>query len=152
MRLVSIGVGFTLPFKVVGAPWIHAKKLADALNGRRLAGVHFYPFRFQPTSGSFLSKPCKGVLLKITNPKTFLPVTTAYAILSTLKEQYPKEMAKAIKDLKAKPELFYKACGTKKVIDLLEQEKQPFAKLSAIHSKERQKFIEVRKKYLYPDY
>ncbi len=151
MRFVSIGIGYTLPFKVVGAPWIHPKKFAAALNAKGLPGVHFYPFHFQPTSGSFVQKPCKGVLLKITNPRSFLPVTTAFAIMCGLKEQYPKQMAKAIKDLKAKPELFYKACGTNKIIELLEQEK-PFSKLAALHSKERQKFVELRKKYLYPDY
>ena len=152
LRCVSIGIGYTLPFKVLGAPWINPKKFADALNARKLPGVHFYPFRFQPTSSSFANKPCKGVLIKITNPQAFLPVITTYAILSTLKEQYPKEMAKAIKEIKAKPELFYKACGTRQIIDLLEKEKQPFSKLTTIHSQERQKFLETRKAYLNPDY
>ena len=32
--LVNIGIGFTLPFKVVGAPWIDAKKFAQALNAK----------------------------------------------------------------------------------------------------------------------
>ncbi len=152
MRFVSIGVGYTLPFKVVGAPWINPNKFAASLNARKLPGVSFYPFRFQPISGSFTGKTCKGVLIKVTNRQRFLPVTTGYALLATLKEQYPKELAKAVKELRAKPELFYKACGTQDVLEILEKEKQPFSKLTAIHAKERQKFLEVRKKYLNPDY
>ncbi|MBS0637838.1 MAG: DUF1343 domain-containing protein [Verrucomicrobia bacterium] len=152
MRLVSIGVGYTLPFKVVGAPFINPKTFAEALNARKLPGVAFYPFRFQPTSGSFAAKPCKGVLIKVTNPQRFLPVTTGYAVMSTLKEQYPKEMAKALRDLRGKPELFFKACGTEKIFATLEKEKKPFNKLTAVHSAERQKFLETRAKYLAPDY
>ncbi len=152
MRFVSIGIGYTLPFKVIGAPWIHPNKFAQSLNARKLPGVYFYPFRFQPVGGSFLAKPCKGVLVKITNPQRFLPVTTAYAILSTLKEQHPKELAKALKDLKNKPDTFFKACGTHAIVTILEKEKLPFSKLTAIHAKERQKFLEVRKKYLNPNY
>ncbi len=152
MRFVSIGIGYTLPFKVVGAPWINPVKFAKALNDKKLPGVSFYPFRFQPISGSFTAKPCKGVLIKVTNRQRFLPVTTGYLLLATLKEQYPKEFAKAAADIKSKPELFYKACGTEAVLSILEKEKQPFSKLTAIHTKERQKFLETRKKYLNPDY
>ncbi|MCE5294380.1 MAG: DUF1343 domain-containing protein, partial [Chlamydiales bacterium] len=152
MRFVSIGVGYTLPFKVIGAPWINPSKFSHALNAKKLPGVHFYPFRFQPVGGSFMGKACKGTLIKVTNRQRFLPVTTAYAIMSTLKELYPKETAKAIRDVKSKPETFFKACGTYTILEMLEKEKVPFAKLTTIHAKERQKFLEIRKKHLNPDY
>lgn len=152
MRYVSIGIGYTLPFKVVGAPWINPNRLSSRLNELKLPGVHFYPFRFRPVGSSFAQKPCKGVKILVTNPQRFLPVTTSYALLSVLKELYPKETQKALRELKLQPHSFYKACGTHAIFNILEKEKQPFTKLRAIHSKERQQFLEIRKKYLNPAY
>lgn len=43
LSLVNIGIGYTLPFKVVGAPWIKAQTLADKLNEQKLPGVSFFP-------------------------------------------------------------------------------------------------------------
>lgn len=36
---VSIGVGYTIPFEMFGAPWIKADELADAMNALNLPGV-----------------------------------------------------------------------------------------------------------------
>ena len=44
LNMVNIGVGYTLPFKVVGAPWIDAEAFAEKLNSQHLRGVHFFPF------------------------------------------------------------------------------------------------------------
>ena len=40
---VNIGVGYTLPFEIMGAPWIDADSLATALNDLHLAGIEFRP-------------------------------------------------------------------------------------------------------------
>lgn len=149
---VSIGIGYTLPFKVVGAPWIDPEKFARALNRYKLPGVHFTPFRYRPIAGSFSAKACKGVLIHVTNHRTYLPVTTQYLLMSVLKELYPKETKKAIQDVKATPQTFFKACGTYEIVKILEKEKAPFAPLCQIHAKERKKFLEVRKKHLNPGY
>lgn len=144
-RFVSIGIGYTLPFKVVGAPWINPDKFAAQLNRYKLPGVLFYPFRFRPVGSSFSGKPCKGVLIKITNSRTFLPVTTQYALMSALRELYPKELLASLRELKARPLSFFKACGTHAIYDILEKEEHPFNRLCEIHAKERQKFLLTRK-------
>lgn len=152
MRFVSIGIGYTLPFRVVAAPWIDGEKLASHLNRHKLQGVRFYPIRIRPLTGSFANKCCRGVMIMVTNPQTYLPVTTQYLMLSAIKELYPKEMLKAVASVKAQPVNFFKVCGTKSVLDVLQKEKSPFTALKKIHSKERGEFLEVRKKYLHPDY
>jgi uncharacterized protein YbbC (DUF1343 family) len=45
---VNQGVGFTLPFELVGAPWIDAPLLARNLNTRGLKGVYFRPTYYRP--------------------------------------------------------------------------------------------------------
>lgn len=48
LSIVNIGVGYTLPFKVMGAPWIKAHELAEQLNKQRFPGVYFHPFFYRP--------------------------------------------------------------------------------------------------------
>jgi len=58
---VSVGRGTPEPFERVGAPWIDGHRLADDLNARHLAGLHFEPLRFQPTFGPGQGQDCGGV-------------------------------------------------------------------------------------------
>lgn len=45
---VNHGIGYTLPFELVGAAWIDAQTLANHLNSRKLAGVEFRPMFYRP--------------------------------------------------------------------------------------------------------
>lgn len=150
--LVNIGIGYTLPFRVVAAPWIDGKKLADALNSARLPGVKFLPNRIKPFFGSFAAKSCRGVLIVITEKSRFLPVTTQFLIMATLKSLYPDKCEEPIKNIGAQKELFIKVCGTREVYNLLLTEAPTLADFRKIHAKERMAFMEKRKKHLLPVY
>lgn len=97
LSMVNIGVGYTLPFKVVGAPWIDAEKFVAALNSRNLPGVFFQPFYFKPFYGLFFNAKdkektpqCNGFRIIITDRKRYLPVVTGYHILELLLSEYPQ--------------------------------------------------------------
>ena len=45
---ISIGVGYTLPFKLIGAEWIKAPEFAERMNNLRLPGVAFRPIYYTP--------------------------------------------------------------------------------------------------------
>jgi len=85
---VSIGVGYTLPFQIVGAPWIDGDALADALNDHwrdphaayeaalrkrmiglektaKPQGVYFRSARFKPFFATFAGEACRGVQVHI---------------------------------------------------------------------------------------
>jgi len=94
LDLVNIGIGYTLPFKIVGAPWIDADAFAAALNSQKLPGVWFQAYHFRPFWGLFKGLDCRGVLIQITDHKSFRPVSTHYLILGLLKSLYPAEFAK----------------------------------------------------------
>ncbi len=49
LQIVSIGIGYTLPFKVVGAPWIDADAFANKLNAQ-----NFLEFRLFLSTSSHL--------------------------------------------------------------------------------------------------
>ena len=53
LSISNIGIGFTLPFKVVGAPWIKANEFAEKLNSQKLPGIYFQPFHYKPFYGLY---------------------------------------------------------------------------------------------------
>lgn len=152
LQLVNIGIGYTLPFKVVGAPWIDARLLAKNLNAQKFPGVHFEPFHYRPFYGRFAHENCQGVLIMVADPIKFRPVSTQYLIIGILKSMYPKKFQDAITTAKARKETICKVNGTEEVFRLITEEKNIVWKLRNLHKKERENFLNLRKKYLISDY
>lgn len=149
LDIVNIGVGYTLPFKVVGAPWIDAKKFAKTLNAQNLPGVKFIPFHYRPFFGTFKGEDCHGVKLEITNPKIYRPVAVNYMLLGILKTLYPKIVGKKLSNLsETKKRVFSQVNGSSQILDILLSEKYVAWKLINYQSQERKTFLEKRQKYL----
>jgi uncharacterized protein YbbC (DUF1343 family) len=146
LHMLNIGIGFTLPFKIVGAPWVDAEAFAEKLNLQNLPGVHFQPFHFRPFWGLYKGVDCQGVLIQITDAKIYKPLSVQYLLLGLLKSLYPKEFEKRLTG--GGKDLFCKANGTEAVYEILLKEKYPAWKLIELHKTERQAFLEKRKKYL----
>jgi uncharacterized protein YbbC (DUF1343 family)/CubicO group peptidase (beta-lactamase class C family) len=88
---LSVGRGTATPFEVVGAPWIDADGLADALNRRQLAGVHFDAVSFTPTHDVYARLLCAGVRMTVTDRDAIRPVTVALALATELRERHRAE-------------------------------------------------------------
>ena len=71
---LSVGRGTDSPFEQVGAPWIDGVKLAEAMNGRNLPGIRFYPIRFTPTASKYAHEECQGVFMVVTDRLALRPV------------------------------------------------------------------------------
>ncbi|MBI5274773.1 MAG: DUF1343 domain-containing protein [Chlamydiales bacterium] len=153
LSLVNIGVGYTLPFKIVGAPWIDADRLAKLLNDQKLTGVYFSPFHFKPFFGLYKGEECHGIIIHITNAKAFKPLIVQYVLLGTLKNMYPDIVEKKLKELPLqKKEAFCKTTGGEEIYSMLVNEKYVIWKLMELHKKERAEFVLKREKYLVPEY
>ncbi len=149
LSLVDIGIGYTLPFKVVGAPWIKASQFAQKLNEQKLPGAFFMPFHYRPFYGAHKGKDCQGVMIVVTDSKSYRPVSTQYMILGLLKNLYPKQVAAKLNSLApSKKELFCKASGNDEMFNLLRQEPYVAWKLILFQKEEREQFLKERKKYL----
>ncbi|MEM7626667.1 MAG: DUF1343 domain-containing protein [Planctomycetota bacterium] len=61
LGVVSNGVGYTLPFEIVGAPDVDADALVDDLRGRALEGIHLRAARFKPFFATHQGEVCGGV-------------------------------------------------------------------------------------------
>lgn len=152
LNIVNIGIGYTLPFKVVGAPWIDAKKFANSLNQQKFPGVRFEPFHYKPFYGKFSGQDCEGVLIVITNPLIYKPVTTQYLLIGILKSLYPQKFKDAITSASSRKEMFTKVNGTAEVFRVISEDVNIVWKLRTLHEKERERFLTLRKKYLNPNY
>lgn len=148
LSLVNIGVGYTLPFKIIGAPWIDAQQFANALNRQKFSGIHFEPFHFKPFYGKFAHEECHGVLLVVTDSLRYKPVNTQYLLIGMLKGLYPAKFKKAMVESKNRKEMFCKATGTEEIYRILAEEKNIVWKLRSHQEKERANFLAIRKKYL----
>ena len=48
LGVFSNGVGFTMPFRTIAAPWIDANQLSDRMNLLEIPGVKFRPISYSP--------------------------------------------------------------------------------------------------------
>lgn len=152
IQCVNIGVGYTLPFQVVGAPWIDPDFLAKKLNEQNLLGVSFSPIQYRPFFGSSANVVCKGVLIHILDPLSYMPVTTGYVIMGMIKSLYPVEFARAIEKSQKRRDMFGKVNGTDEIFTILKEEKYVTWKLRTFHQEERKAFMKKRAQYLiYPE-
>jgi len=86
---VSIGVGYTLPFQMIGAPWINAEKFATAMNRLHLAGLEFRPIYFKPFYSNFKDENCQGVQIHIMDYKKARLAEVQFYLMQELNKLYP---------------------------------------------------------------
>lgn len=152
LTLVNIGIGYTLPFKLVGAPWINADQFAATMNKQNLPGVKFKPFHYRPFFGKFAQEDCHGILILVSDLKKFKPVTTQYTIIGILKGLYPQQFKEALAASKGRQEMFAKVNGTDEVYRIINQEPYVVWPLRLLHEKQRHDFLAIRQKYLLDEY
>ncbi|HWO14883.1 MAG TPA: DUF1343 domain-containing protein [Polyangiaceae bacterium] len=87
---LSEGRGTTLPFQTVGAPFLDGRALARALVDARLPGVMVRPHSFRPTFEKHAGQLCHGVVLHVTDPRAFRPVTTYLTLITLARRQAPE--------------------------------------------------------------
>lgn len=86
---LSLGRGTTLPFEIVGAPWLDAYALADAMNTLNIAGARFRPISFIPSANKFANETCFGVQVHVIDRNVLRPVTLALQLLQTIYQMHP---------------------------------------------------------------
>jgi uncharacterized protein YbbC (DUF1343 family) len=88
---ISEARGTTLPFEMIGAPWINSYELAKKMKKLKLKGVHFRPCSFVPTFSKHQGKVCNGVQLHITDKENANVFASGMYLLDTIKSIYPEE-------------------------------------------------------------
>lgn len=114
--ICNIGVGYTLPFELIGAPWIDKNLLIKKLDSLDLIGLYLRPVKYKPFYAAYKEKECYGIHI-MRKGDDVLPFTTTIALLTTLRDIKPG-LLDSIDKLKWN--MFDKICGTDQIrIDLL---------------------------------
>jgi len=145
LGFLSIGVGYTLPFEIVGAPWINADSLSTALNALQLAGIHFRPIHFKPFYSTFKGEQCEGVQLHITDYKSVRLTEIQFYIMQELARLYPERMVFDCAN-PSRFDMFDKVCGSNQ-IRLRFSEQHRASDILTYFRKDEQNFRILSKRY-----
>jgi uncharacterized protein YbbC (DUF1343 family) len=140
------GVGYTLPFELVGAPWVDGFALARYLNNLNMPGVQFRQISYIPFYKDTTGIRYKGVQIHITDRNKLNIEQVQISILEALVRLFPEY------DIfeRAKPDRinsFDKAVGTDDIRRAL-QNKIPVEEILRSMDQQRAQFMIKREKYL----
>jgi uncharacterized protein YbbC (DUF1343 family) len=88
---LSEGRGTARPFEVLGAPWVDAELLHEAVSQLELPGVEVSTTQFVPTFDKCLGQDCQGLSLQVTDASLFRPYKTTARILSVIRQMWPDQ-------------------------------------------------------------
>lgn len=111
---MSIGVGYTEPFKLFCASWIEADKLAQRLNARNIPGIMFRPIHIKPFYSTDKDKNIQGVEVYVTDVDKAPLALTQFYVMEELAEMYPEHKVFENCD-KKRFDMFDKVCGSKEI-------------------------------------
>ena len=86
---LSEGRGTTLPFQLVGAPFIDGVELAKSLTELGLPGAQVRAAKFRPSFEKHAGEVCSGVFIQVTDAALFRPVTAYLSLLALARAQAP---------------------------------------------------------------
>lgn len=145
LNFISIGVGYTLPFQIIGAPWISAEDLSAKLTQKKVEGVIFRPIHFKPFYGLFKEEDCEGVQIHITNYKRVYLSEIQFIIIEALCELYPDKTA-FNESNKNRFAMFDKVCGSKYIRTQLSKNYH-WSNIKPYWNKDEEAFRMASKKY-----
>jgi uncharacterized protein YbbC (DUF1343 family) len=108
---INHGIGYTLPFKVVGHPSFDPFAIADEFNGMHMPGLLFRPTSFMPFYGVFKNKLINGVQIFFTDPDQVNLCDLAVQILYKMYHKPGIRMFRADPSGDSGPDAFDKIAG-----------------------------------------
>ena len=140
------GVGYTLPFELVGASWVDGEKLAEYLNLQRIGGVQFRPLSYRPFYFDTAGSRFLGVQIHVTERDKLDMTGVQVSVLDALQRLFPhKDIFERAKS--ERTESFDKAAGSSELRKALLSRKSVKEILKTL-SDECSTFKAKREKYL----
>jgi len=116
--VLSIGVGYTIPFQTFATEWINDEELAKKMNSYNLEGVVFRPITYQPYYGFGKDKMLHGVEVYITDYSNIKLIPIQFYFAQAINELYGRNI---IAENEGRFDMFDKVLGTNKIRDLFMQ-------------------------------
>jgi len=141
-NVVSIGVGYTLPFQTFAAEWINSVQLADKMNSYQLPGVVFRPITYKPYYAFGKDKMLNGVQIHILDFESVELMPIQFYFLQAVNELYGKNIIIDGRN----DDMFDKVLGTNKIRELF-LKRQRVDDILPYLKKDLKNFKELSKKY-----
>lgn len=142
---ISIGVGYTEPFKLFAADWIDAEKLTERLNARNLPGMMFRPIHIRPFYSTGQGKNYEGVEVYVTDVEKAPLSLTQFYVMEELADMYPDKKIFDIADPK-RFNMFDKVCGSKQIRERFTKNYKT-ADIEGYWNKDNESFRKASSKY-----
>ena len=142
---LSIGVGYTMPFRTFAALWINAGKLAARLNAMEIPGVRFRPVNYKPYYGFGKGEQMGGVELYITDFEKAPLTLVQFYVMEALAGMYPSHTAFAAAPA-ARQKMFDKVTGSLRVRSLFSR-RYSTADLLPLWNRDAESFSREKAKY-----
>ncbi|MBI4427496.1 MAG: DUF1343 domain-containing protein [Ignavibacteriales bacterium] len=140
------GVGYTLPFELVGAPWVSGAALARYLNSRGLEGVQFRPLWYRPFYFDTTGIRYEGIQIHVTDRDKLNLTAVQLYILEALYRLFPEKNIYE-RARQEKIEMFDKVLGSSEIRKALFDHTSVEDVLRSI-DQQRAVFMIKREKYL----
>jgi uncharacterized protein YbbC (DUF1343 family) len=114
LYVVSIGVGYTLPFQLFATEWFNADSLARNMNSLSLPGIIFRPVHYRPYYSVSQGKLVHGVQIHLTDPEKAPLSLIQFYILQEAHKLWPDKDVFTLCD-KSRLDMFDKVCGTDQI-------------------------------------
>lgn len=145
---ISIGVGYTMPFKTFAAPWIDAGKLSQRLNNLNLPGISFRPIHYTPYYGIFKGTPVKGVEVFVNEPDAAQLTLVQFYVMQELHDMYASQSPLTPTTAnKNNLKMFDNVVGTKQIRQILINNNYKVSPILSIWNKDSQQFSEKKQHY-----
>jgi uncharacterized protein YbbC (DUF1343 family) len=116
LEYMSIGVGYTEPFKLFCASWVDAEQLAASMNRLNLPGMMFRPIHIKPFYGFGKGENLSGIEVYVTDVEAAPLTLTQFYVMQEIARLYPAHAAFTAGNANAKRfSMFDKVCGSKEI-------------------------------------
>jgi uncharacterized protein YbbC (DUF1343 family) len=116
LEYMSIGVGYTEPFKLFCASWVDAEQLAASMNRLNLPGMMFRPIHIKPFYSFGKGENLSGIEVYVTDVEAAPLMLTQFYVMQEIARLYPAHAAFTAGNANAKRfSMFDKVCGSKEI-------------------------------------
>ena len=143
---INIGVGYTMPFEVMGAPWVNADSLASALNALELPGVVFRGLHYKPYYSVFKEENIQGVQIHITDYENVALSEIQFYVVQEMMRLWGNQHDWFAECDQKRFSMFNKVCGTDKIKELFGK-RYRWEDAKAYWDKDVEKYREESSKY-----
>lgn len=143
---INIGVGYTMPFEVMGAPWVNADSLASALNALELPGVVFRGLHYKPYYSVFKGENIQGVQIHITDYEKVALSEIQFYVVQEMMRLWGNQHDWFAECDQKRFSMFNKVCGTDKIKELFSK-RYRWEDAKAYWDKDVEKYREESSKY-----